>query len=79
MRAMLVETDRSLRWSEVPDPVPRPDEVLVTVHAAAVNRADLLQRAGTYPPPPGAPAWMGLEVAGTVAQVGPDAPSGPGG
>jgi NADPH2:quinone reductase len=79
VRAMLVETDRSLRWSEVPDPAPRPDEVLVAVHAAAVNRADLLQRAGKYPPPPGAPAWMGLELAGTVARVGPDAPSGPGG
>jgi NADPH2:quinone reductase len=79
MHAMLVENDGALRWSEVPDPQPRPDEVLVTVHAAAVNRADLLQRAGKYPPPPGAPAWMGLEAAGIVSWVGTEAASGPGG
>lgn len=79
MHAMLADSDGTLRWSAVPDPQPRPDEVLVTVHAAAVNRADLLQRAGKYPPPPGAPPWMGLEAAGTVAWIGAEAAPGPGG
>jgi putative PIG3 family NAD(P)H quinone oxidoreductase len=59
-----------LSWSEVPDPSPGPGEVLVDVHASAVNRADLLQRAGHYPPPPGAPPYPGLECAGVVAAVG---------
>jgi putative PIG3 family NAD(P)H quinone oxidoreductase len=54
----------------VPDPEPRPGEVLVRVVAAGVNRADLLQRAGHYPSPPGSPAWPGLEVSGTVDAVG---------
>ncbi len=54
-----------------PDPVPGAGEVLVDVAAAGVNRADLLQREGHYPPPPGAPTWPGLEVSGTVAAVGP--------
>jgi putative PIG3 family NAD(P)H quinone oxidoreductase len=60
-----------LTWSEVPDPVPGPGEVLVDVHASAVNRPDLLQRAGHYPPPPGAPPYPGLECSGLVAAVGP--------
>jgi putative PIG3 family NAD(P)H quinone oxidoreductase len=50
--------------------------MVVAVAAAGVNRADLLQRAGHYPPPPGAPAWPGLEVSGHVAALGPEAPSG---
>ena len=53
-------------WAEVPDPVPQAEEILIDVHAAGLNRADLLQRAGQYPPPPGWPEWMGLEVAGVV-------------
>jgi len=57
--------------TEVPDPVPGPGEVLVEIAAAGVNRADLLQRAGHYPPPPGAPAWPGLEVSGVVIALGP--------
>jgi putative PIG3 family NAD(P)H quinone oxidoreductase len=57
--------------SELPDPVPGPGEVLIDVVAAGVNRADLLQRQGSYPPPPGAPPWPGLEVSGTVGAVGP--------
>jgi putative PIG3 family NAD(P)H quinone oxidoreductase len=61
----------ALVWSEVPDPRPGPDEVLVTVAASAVNRADLLQRAGFYPPPMGAPPYPGLECSGVVAAVGP--------
>ncbi|MPZ29081.1 MAG: zinc-binding dehydrogenase [Micromonosporaceae bacterium] len=60
-----------LAWTEVADPVPGPGEVLVDVHASAVNRADLLQRAGHYPPPPGAPPYPGLECAGRVRAVGP--------
>ncbi|MEU6561823.1 NAD(P)H-quinone oxidoreductase [Nocardia nova] len=60
-----------IRWSEVPDPAPPgPGEVAIDVLAAGVNRADLLQRQGFYPPPPGASDIMGLEVSGAVAQVG---------
>ena len=59
-----------LGWGEVPDPVLRPGEVLVDVVATAVNRADLLQRAGFYPPPPGASEILGLECSGVVSEVG---------
>ncbi|MDD9990014.1 MAG: NAD(P)H-quinone oxidoreductase [Spirochaetaceae bacterium] len=63
--------ERSLRWEEVDDPAPPPPgHVLVEVAATAVNRADLLQRAGRYPPPPGAPDILGLEVAGRIAVLG---------
>ncbi|MFE9651412.1 NAD(P)H-quinone oxidoreductase [Micromonospora sp. NPDC006431] len=61
----------ALVWSEVPDPEPGPGEVVVEVSASAVNRADLLQRQGQYPPPPGAPAYPGLECSGMVAALGP--------
>ncbi len=60
----------ALVWAEVPDPVARPGEVVVEVVASAVNRADLLQRKGFYPPPAGAPPWLGLECSGTVREVG---------
>jgi putative PIG3 family NAD(P)H quinone oxidoreductase len=59
-----------LQWTEVPDPVPGPGEVLIQVHASAVNRADLLQRQGLYPPPPGGPPWPGLECSGRIAALG---------
>lgn len=59
--------------ARVPIPVVRPDEVLIRVHAAGVNRPDALQRAGKYPPPPGASPLLGLEVSGEVVQVGADA------
>ncbi|MEU1844006.1 NAD(P)H-quinone oxidoreductase [Micromonospora sediminicola] len=62
----------ALVWTEVPDPEPGPGEVVVEVRASAVNRADLLQRQGHYPPPPGAPAYPGLECSGTVRALGPD-------
>jgi putative PIG3 family NAD(P)H quinone oxidoreductase len=62
----------ALVWSEVPDPAPGPGEVLISVAASAVNRADLLQRAGFYPPPPGAPPYPGLECSGVVVDTGPD-------
>jgi putative PIG3 family NAD(P)H quinone oxidoreductase len=61
-----------LRWGEAPDPVCGPGEVLVDVEAAAVNRADLLQRQGFYPPPPGASDVLGLECSGVISEVGPE-------
>ena len=69
MHAMLVDENQTLRWSEVPAPAPKENEALIEVHAAALNRADLLQRAGKYPPPPGWPEWMGLEVAGIILRA----------
>lgn len=70
MKATLVDENKNLVWSEVPDPVIKDDEVLVRIHAAALNRADLLQRQGRYPSPAGCPEWMGLEVAGVITEVG---------
>ena len=70
MKAILVNENRDLVWSDVADPVIKDDEVLVKIHAAALNRADLLQRQGKYPSPPGCPEWMGLEVAGVVEKTG---------
>lgn len=60
-----------LAWTEVPDPVPGEGEVLVDVAASAANRADVSQRQGNYPPPPGASEYPGLECSGTVAALGP--------
>ena len=60
-----------LQWTEVPDPEPGHGEVLVEVAATAVNRADLLQRQGRYPPPPGASPYPGLECSGRIAALGP--------
>ena len=59
-----------LAWQEVPDPVAGPGEVVVQVAASAVNRADVLQRQGFYPPPPGAPEYPGLECSGRVIALG---------
>ena len=73
MKAILVNDDRSLRWDNVPDPVCGPEDCLVKIEAAALNRADLMQREGDYPPPPGCPEWMGLEIAGTIKEVGAEA------
>lgn len=56
---------------DVPDPVPTDDQLVLAISAAGVNRADALQRAGHYPPPPGAPPWPGLEVSGIVMEPGP--------
>ncbi len=56
---------------EVPTPVPGPREVLIRVAAAGINRPDLMQREGKYPPPPGATDIPGLEVAGTIEACGP--------
>ncbi|MFG3554237.1 NAD(P)H-quinone oxidoreductase [Micromonospora sp. NPDC047557] len=62
----------ALVWAEVPDPEPGPGEVIVAVRASAVNRADLLQRQGQYPPPPGAPPYLGLECSGVIDAIGPE-------
>lgn len=62
----------SLSWSEVPEPELGRGEVLVDVAASAVNRADVAQREGRYPPPAGASEYPGLECSGTVAALGPD-------
>jgi putative PIG3 family NAD(P)H quinone oxidoreductase len=59
-----------LEWQEVPDPDLGPGEVLINVAAAGVNRADLLQRQGLYPPPPGAPPYPGMECSGRIEAVG---------
>ena len=59
-----------LSWAQVPDPVPAAGEVLVEVAASAVNRADLLQRQGFYPPPPGASELLGLECSGRIVATG---------
>lgn len=71
MRALLPGVE-PLAWSEHPDPgPPGPGEVRLAVLAAALNRADLLQRAGLYPPPPGASAVLGLECCGRIEALGP--------
>ena len=61
-----------LRLEEVPDPVPGPGEVLVAVAAAGLNRADVLQRQGHYPPPPGSPPYPGMECSGRIIGLGPE-------
>lgn len=70
MRAMLLDGKKKFVWTQVADPNLKQDELIIDVKAAAVNRADLLQRAGTYPSPEGWPEWMGLEVAGIVSATG---------
>ncbi len=73
MKAILTGENRELTWSDVADPQIKSEEVLVEIHAAALNRADLMQRAGDYPPPPGCPEWMGLEIAGVIVEMGEEA------
>ena len=73
MKAVVVEKpgdENALKLGEVPDPAIKPDEILIRVRAAGVNRADLLQRQGFYPPPPGASEIIGMECAGEVVAVG---------
>lgn len=73
MRAVTITTPGApdvLTLSEVDDPIPGAHEVIIDVAAAGVNRADIAQRMGFYPPPAGAPDWPGLEVSGTVAAIG---------
>jgi len=76
MKAIVVEKpgdESMLKIGEVPEPSIKPDEILIHVRAAGVNRADILQRQGFYPPPPGASEIIGLEVAGEVVAVGDSA------
>ena len=68
MKAIIIK-DKKLHWETVPDPVLREGEALVKIHAAAVNRADLMQVEGNYPPPPGAPDWPGLEISGEITEI----------
>jgi putative PIG3 family NAD(P)H quinone oxidoreductase len=73
MRAVVVSEPGGpevLEVRDVPEPTPNADEVLIDVTATAVNRADLLQRQGNYPPPPGASSYLGLECSGTIAALG---------
>jgi putative PIG3 family NAD(P)H quinone oxidoreductase len=73
MRAIVITVPGGpdvLRLEEVPDPVPGPGEALVEVTAAGINRADAMQREGSYPPPPGAPVYPGLECSGRISAVG---------
>lgn len=70
MKAMLIDENKNLVWSEVEKPTPKDDEILIKIYASALNRADLLQRKGTYPSPKGWPQWPGLEVAGIIEDMG---------
>ena len=73
MKAIIInKNDQSLSLQEVPYPLLSDGEVIIEIHAAALNRADLLQREGNYPPPAGCPEWPGLEVSGIIKEVGKD-------
>lgn len=69
MKAMTLDDKLDFVWQDVPDPVCKNDEVLIEVHAAAVNRADLMQKDGKYASPPEWPQWCGLEAAGVVLEA----------
>lgn len=70
MKAMQFEVDGPLTWAEAPEPVAAPGEVIVEIAATAVNRADLMQRAGKYPQPAGESPVMGLECSGVIVELG---------
>ena len=70
MKAVLVNEDHALSWGDFDEPKVGDKEVLIRIFATAINRADLMQRRGFYPPPPGASEIMGLECAGEVVSVG---------
>ena len=70
MRAIVVENPSRLIWQEVPDVAAQSGEVVLEIFSAGANRADLLQAAGNYPPPPGASQILGLEVSGRIAELG---------
>lgn len=73
MKAVVITEDKKLKMAEVEKPILKAGEVLVKVHAAAVNRADLMQVDGCYPPPPGCPDWPGLEISGVIEELSPEA------
>jgi putative PIG3 family NAD(P)H quinone oxidoreductase len=73
MRAVVIDDPGDpevMRIADVPDPEPRPGEVVIDVAGTAVNRADCMQRQGNYPPPPGASPYLGLECSGTISALG---------
>ena len=70
MKAVVAVSTERMTWQEVPDVAAHAGEVVIRVAAAGVNRADLLQAAGSYPPPPGASDILGLEVSGTITEIG---------
>ncbi|HEY2709292.1 MAG TPA: NAD(P)H-quinone oxidoreductase [Caulobacteraceae bacterium] len=73
MKAIVIEGGKgpaeTLQLGEAPDPVPGPGQIVIKVEAAGVNRPDIIQRLGFYPPPPGSPPTLGLEVAGEVVHA----------
>lgn len=73
MKAIIINNDKSLSWVDVEEPKTLDNEVKIKVDVASINRADLLQREGSYPPPKGAPDYMGLEVSGEIVELGKDA------
>jgi NADPH:quinone reductase-like Zn-dependent oxidoreductase len=72
MYGIVAESADRLLWQQVPDVAADRGDVLIKVSAAGVNRADLLQAAGLYPPPPGASELLGMEVSGVIDTVGDD-------
>jgi putative PIG3 family NAD(P)H quinone oxidoreductase len=70
MQAIVIDEDKNLLWQEYEKPMPAAGEVSIKIAATAINRADLMQRGGFYPPPPGASEIMGLECAGEIDSVG---------
>ena len=78
MKAMILDEKLNFLWTDVPDPVRKADDVLIRVKAAAVNRADLMQKDGKYASPPDWPQWCGLEAAGEVVEAPENSPFQPG-
>lgn len=78
MKAMILDEKLNFLWTDMPDPVRKADEVLIRVKAAAVNRADLMQKDGKYASPPDWPQWCGLEAAGEVVEAPEDSGFKPG-
>ena len=72
MKAMTLDKKLNFVWCDVPDPIRKDDEILIEVHAAAINRADLMQKDGCYASPPDWPQWCGLEVSGVVLAAPPE-------
>lgn len=72
MKAMCIDENKNFVWADVPEPIRKDGEVVVRIRATALNRADVMQRAGTYSPPEGWPEWAGLECAGEICEVGAD-------
>lgn len=73
MKAICVDPETlKIDWLDVSEPTASPNEVVIDIHATAVNRADLLQRTGNYPLPPDSPPYMGLEASGVISEIGKD-------